>query len=144
VERALESGAAAERFARMVAALGGPRDLLDHPDRYLAAAPVQLPVTPAVAGIVARVDVRQIGLVVIALGGGRRRAEDVVDPAVGLGDMRGPGDAVGPDRPLAIVHARSMAEAIEAAAAIRAAVVVGDAPAGPAGPPVLQRIGPMG
>jgi thymidine phosphorylase len=144
VERALESGAAAERFARMVAALGGPRDLLDHPDRHLAAAPVQLPVTPAVAGVVTRVDVRQIGLVVIALGGGRRRAEDVVDPAVGLGDMRGPGDAVGPDRPLAVVHARSTAEAIEAAATIRAAVVVGDAPAGPAGPPVLQRIGPMG
>src|SRR6185295_9289816 len=82
VERALESGAAAERFARMVAALGGPRDLLERPDQHLPRAPVQLAVTPAVAGVVAQVDVRQIGLAVIALGGGRRQAWDTVDPAV--------------------------------------------------------------
>jgi thymidine phosphorylase len=81
---------------------------------------------------------------VIALGGGRRRASDLVDPAVGLADMQGPGESVGPDRPLGIVHARSMAEAMEAAATLRAAVVVRDGPAGPVGPPVLQRIGPMG
>jgi thymidine phosphorylase len=144
VERALESGAAAERFARMVAALGGPRDFLERPDQHLARAPVQLAVTPAVAGVVAQVDVRQIGLAVIALGGGRRRASDLVDPAVGLADMQGPGESVGPDRPLGIVHARSMTEAMEAAATLRAAVTVRDGPAGPVGPPVLQRIGPMG
>jgi len=144
VERALESGAAAERFARMVAALGGPRDFLERPDQYLARAPVQLAVTPAVAGVVAQVDVRQIGLAVIALGGGRRRASDLVDPAVGLADMQGPGESVGPDRPLGIVHARSMPDAMEPAATLRAAVVVRDGPAGPVGPPVLQRIGPMG
>ncbi len=144
VERALESGAAAERFARMVAALGGPRDLLERPDQHLPRAPVQLAVMPAVAGVVAQVDARQIGLAVIALGGGRRQASDTVDPAVGLADMQGPGDSVGPDRPLGIVHARSMAEATEAAATLRAAVVVRDGPAGPVGPPVLQRIGPMG
>jgi thymidine phosphorylase len=144
VERALESGTAAERFARMVAALGGPRDFLERPDQHLPRAPVQLAVTPAIAGVVAQVDARQIGLAVIALGGGRRQVSDTVDPAVGLADMRGPGDSVGPDRPLGIVHARSTAEALEAAATLRAAVVVRDGPAGPVGPPVLQRIGPMG
>jgi thymidine phosphorylase len=144
VEHALESGAAAERFARMVAALGGPRDLLERPDQLLPRAPVQMAVTPADAGVITQVDVRQVGLAVIALGGGRRRASDPVDPAVGLADMRGPGDPVGPDRPLGIVHARSTGEAMEAAAMLRAAVVVRDGPAGPAGPPVLQRIGPMG
>jgi thymidine phosphorylase len=143
VERALESGAAAERFARMVAALGGPRDLLERPDRHLPRAPVQLAVTPAVAGVVAHVDVRQIGLAVIALGGGRRHASDAVDSAVGLADVQGPGESVGPDRPLGIVHARSTVAAMEAAATLRAAVVVRDGPAGPVGPPVLQRIGPM-
>jgi thymidine phosphorylase len=143
VERAIESGAAAERFARMVAALGGPSDLVERPERHLPRAPVEHPVTPAVAGVIAQMDVRQIGLAVIALGGGRRQATDVVDPAVGIGDMRGPGDGVGPDRPIGIVHARSTAAAIEAVAAIRAAVVVREGPVGPPGPPVLQRIGPM-
>jgi thymidine phosphorylase len=142
VENALTSGAAAERFARMVAALGGPGDLLERPEGHLAAAPVRVPVTPERAGVVTRVDARMIGLVVVALGGGRRHAEDAVDPAVGLADMRGPGDPVGPDRPLAVVHARSKADATDAAAAVRAAMVVGDGPAGPVGSPVLQRIGP--
>lgn len=143
VERALTSGAAAERFARMVVALGGPGDLLERPDRYLAEAPVRLAVTPERAGVVTRVDARLIGLAVVTLGGGRR-AEDTVDPAVGLADVRSPGDPVGPDRPLAVVHARSTAEAADAAATVRKAVVVGDGPVGPVGSPVLQRIGETG
>jgi thymidine phosphorylase len=79
----------------------------------------------------------------VALGGGRRRAGDAVDSAVGLADVQGPGEPVGADRPLAVVHARSMADAAEAAAVVRLAVPVGDGPAGPPGPPVLRRIGPM-
>jgi thymidine phosphorylase len=141
VERALASGAAAERFARMVVALGGPADLLEQPDRRLLAAPVQLAVTPSRPGIVLRVDTRMLGLAVVTLGGGRQRAEDAVDLAVGLADLSGPGDAVGPDRPLAVVHARSTAEAADAAARVREAIVIGDGLAGPPGPPVLARIG---
>ncbi len=143
VERALESGAAAERFARMVVALGGPSDLLEHPDRHLELAPVRFPVVPDRDGVVLRVDARLLGLAVVALGGGRRRAGDAVDSAVGLADVQGPGEPVGADRPLAVVHARSMADAVEAAAVVRLAVPVGDGPAGPPGPPVLRRIGPM-
>jgi thymidine phosphorylase len=139
VERALASGAAAERFARMVAALGGPKDLLEHPDRYLPAAPVQRVVTPAAAGVVTAVDCRALGLLVLRLGGGRLRAEDAIDPAVGLADVCGVGDAVGPDRPLAVVHARSAADAETAATMLRQALVVGDT-AGPPGPPVLRRL----
>jgi hypothetical protein len=59
-----------------------------------------------------------------------------------LAGMRGLGDPVGPDQPLAVVHARSTAEAVEAAAGVREAMVVGEGPAVPVGPPVLQRIGP--
>jgi thymidine phosphorylase len=61
---------------------------------------------------------------------------------VGLADIHGPGERVSADRPLAVVHARSAADAETAAAALRAAVTVGDeAPPRP-GSPVLQRIGP--
>ena len=140
VDGALASGAATERFARMVAALGGPRDLVEHPDRYLRAAPVRFPVSPDRPGVIGRVDARAIGLVLVGLGGARRRAEDGIDPAVGLSDVRGPGDAVGPDRPIAIVHARSAAEAEGAAAAVRAAVVVGEGPPPKPVSPVLRRI----
>jgi len=138
-EQALDSGAAAERFGRMVAALGGPRDLVECPDRSLPEAPCRLAVVAERSGVVARVDARALGLLVVELGGGRRREADVIDPAVGLAEVRGVGAEVGPDRPLAVVHARSSSDAERAAARLRAAVTVGDEPASP-GPPVLQRL----
>ena len=140
VERALASGAAAERFARMVVALGGPPDLLERPDRHLPEAPVRLAVTPERAGVVTRMDARMLGLAVLALGGGRRRAEDDVDPAVGLTDVAGLGDAVRPDRPLAWVHARSRPDAEAAVVAVRGAMTLGEE-APTIVPPVLRRIG---
>ena len=140
VDEALASGRAAERFARMVAALGGPSDLVENTDRHLPRAAVEHAVAPKRAGVVAAVDARRLGLVVMALGGGRRSADDRIDPAVGLGDIRGVGESVGPDRPLCVVHARSEAAAADAADAVRAAMTVGDGPAEP-GPVVRQRIG---
>jgi thymidine phosphorylase len=142
VDKALASGAAAERFARMVKALGGPADLVEHPERYLARAPVELAVAPDVAGVITRIDARAVGLLVVALGGGRQAIEDPIDPAVGLADMRGAGERVSRDRPIAVIHARSPAAAAAAAAALRRAVSVGDEPASPAlAPPVLRRMG---
>jgi thymidine phosphorylase len=125
-EAALESGAAAERFAAMVAALGGPADLVEAPDRHLAVAPVTRAAAPERTGVVTGMDCRSVGLVVTGLGGNRRREDDVIDPAVGLSDVAPVGAEVGPDRPLAVVHARDEAAADEAVTALRAAVTVGD------------------
>jgi thymidine phosphorylase len=141
VARALASGAAAERFARMVDALGGQADVVEHPGRHLPRAPVEVPVAPARPGVITRVDARTVGLVVVGLGGGRHHQEDEIDLAVGLADVAGPGDRVGPDRPLAVVHARSAADAEAAAAALRVAVTVGDEPPAPGPSPVLRRVG---
>ena len=129
VDKALASGAAAERFARMVSALGGPRDLIE-----LAVAP------DGAGGFVSRVDARALGLLVVDLGGGRRRVEDAIDPSVGLADVRGVGDAVDRDRPIAIVHARSVADADRAAKRLREAVTVSDEPSAGSGPPILRRM----
>ena len=125
-EQALASGAAAERFAAMVAALGGPSDLLEAPEKHLAAAPVTRAAAPERPGTVTGMDCRAVGLVVTGLGGNRRREDDAIDPAVGLTEIAPVGAEVGPDRPLAVVHARSEDAADEAIAALRAAVTVGD------------------
>jgi thymidine phosphorylase len=140
VERALDSGAAAERFGAMVSALGGPSDFLEAPAGYLPTAAVKEEVLPLSPGTVAAVDVRSVGLAVVALGGGRVRETDPVDHAVGLTDVAAPGEAVGPgDRPLAVVHAADSDAADRAAAAIRAAYTLGDPPA-EAPPPVLETL----
>ncbi len=136
-EKALGDGAAAERFAKMVAALGGPADLLENPDAHLPAAPRIVAATPERGGVVQAIDVRAVGLAVVALGGGRRHEAEDVDHAVGLSEVAAPGERVGPaDRPLAIVHARTDAEAEAAVAALRAAFTVGDEP--PAETPAIR------
>ena len=76
------------------------------------------------------VAVRDVGLAVLELGGGRRREDDAIDHAVGLVDVAGLGEEVGPGgRPLAVVHARDAGAAERAAAQVRAAFAVGAAPA---------------
>ena len=126
-ERALDGGAAAERFAAMAAELGGPSDLLEAPERHLRAAPVVRAVEPGESGAVVAVDVRAVGLAVVGLGGGRARESDPVDHSVGFTEVAALGERVGPgERPLALVHARDDASADRAAGALRAAFVVGD------------------
>ena len=141
VERALACGTPVERFARMVVALGGPADLVDRPDRYLPAAPVRQAVVPAAAGVITHIDARALGLLLVELGGGRRRAEDAVDVRVGLADVRGVGDVVSKEQPLAVIHARTSAQADAAADALRRAVTVDEAATVVSTSPVLRRIG---
>lgn len=125
-DRALSTGAAAERFARMVVAQGGPADLLEHPDRHLPPAPVIRPI-PA-GGRVAAIDAEALGHAVVALGGGRLLAADRVDPRVGLSDLLKIGEEAGADRPLGFVHAASDAAAQAAIATVQAAYLMGDGP----------------
>lgn len=125
LEETLASGRAAETFSRMVAALGGPSDLVAQPERHLPAAPVIRPVLAPQAGRVAAIATRAVGVAVIGLGGGRTRPEDRIDHAVGIADLAPINAEVGPDRPLAVVHARGEAEAERAAADIVAAYRIG-------------------
>jgi thymidine phosphorylase len=137
-EKALDGGAAAERFGAMVAELGGPGDLLDAPDGHLPTAAVKVAVEPAEAGTVNRVDVRAVGLAVVALGGGRTREDDPVDHSVGLTEIAAPGEEVAPGgRPLAMVHAADDDAAARATEALRVAYVLNDE-APKEAPPVLE------
>jgi thymidine phosphorylase len=138
IEAVIASGQAAEVFARMVAALGGPADILERPEAHLAAPPIIRPVYPQEAGVVAAIDTRAVGVAVVELGGGRTRPQDAIDHAVGLTALAGLGEQVGADRPLALVHARDEAAFARAAARLMAAYRLGTAPA--TLPPVLERI----
>lgn len=124
VEDALNSGAAAECFARMVRALGGRGELIDKPERHLPRAPFEWPVDPSHAGMVAKIDARALGLAIVELGGGRRGAKDRVDYTVGLTEIAAIGEPVGSDRPLCIVHAPREDVARAAAERIRSAMRV--------------------
>ncbi len=139
MERAIASGAAAETFAKMVAALGGPADILTQPDKHLGRAAVMRPVLATGGGYVVGVDNRGLGLAVVSLGGGRTRAADAIDPVVGLTGLAGLGAQVVKGQPLAMVHARDEATAVAAEQAVLAAYRLGDQPAS-IGPLIAKRL----
>jgi thymidine phosphorylase len=124
---ALDSGRAAETFGRMVHALGGPSGFLEDCRAFLPKADVEIAVEADRGGYVAAIATRDIGIAVVGLGGGRRKPEDTVDHAVGITDLLPVGAEVARGDALALVRARSKADAEAAAAAIRAAYSLGDA-----------------
>jgi len=121
LQAGLDSGAAAEKFAQMVAALGGPADLLERPAAYLATAPVLLPIPAPRAGRLTGLRTRDIGLAVVELGGGRRQAGDVIDMRVGFSAFRHLGEELAAGEPIAFVHAADEAAAQRAIASVQQA-----------------------
>jgi thymidine phosphorylase len=134
----LASGAAAERFARMVASLGGPSDLLQRPEAHLAKAAVVVDVNASREGIVAAIDTRAVGYAIVRLGGGRAAPEQAVDHSVGFDRLLPLGTAVKQGEPIARVHARDPDDAAAASAALSAAFRIGDER--PHSPPLIERI----
>ena len=138
-EAALADGRAAETFARMVSALGGPHDFLEHSGRYLGHAPIVKPCTAGRSGHVVGMNAREVGITVVELGGGRRHADDAIDPSVGLTEFVEVGRQVQSGEPLCLVHAASEADADQAIALIRRAVRIEEA-APREIPAILERI----
>jgi thymidine phosphorylase len=125
----------------MVTAHGGPADYVKNTEMCLQKAAVELAVKATKDGFVTGVATRDIGLAVVSLGGGRTRPDDRIDHAVGLTGLLPIGAEVTPGEPLALVHARTEADAQAAAAAVRSAYTIG-ASKPPAEKTVLRRILP--
>jgi pyrimidine-nucleoside phosphorylase len=133
-----ESGSALERLARLVAAQGGDPAVCERPRAVLPAAPVIREVHARDAGWVTAIPARAVGELAGALGAGRARKEDAVDPAVGVELHVEVGDPVAPGDLLATVHARSDQDAEHAVERLSALIALGDHPEPPV--TILERI----
>lgn len=136
IRDSIASGAARERFFRWVAAQGGDATALERGEG-LARAPIQFEAKAEREGVVAAIDVREIGYAVNALGAGRAKLGDPVDPTVGFEIRARIGDRIRAGELLAVVHARTEDAARAAAARIRGAFRL-EEEAGSAGPLVLE------
>jgi pyrimidine-nucleoside phosphorylase len=125
--QALESGRAVERAEAMVQAQGGDPRVVTDP-ALLPRASVQTAVRAPRPGHVGAIDARAIGDLLVDMGAGRRRTEDVVDPAVGIRFLRKTGDAVREGETVAVVEARR--EAADWAVRAAAAYAIQDVPPG--------------
>ena len=115
IEREVEALTQEElaKFRAWIQAQGGDVRAVDDPT-LLPQAPLVMPVPAPRSGHVAGIDAREVGLTCVALGAGRERKGDPIDPAVGI--VLGPkvGDRVQAGETLFTVHARDR-DAAEAA-----------------------------
>ncbi|HTO72628.1 MAG TPA: thymidine phosphorylase, partial [Gemmatimonadales bacterium] len=128
LEGALASGRARELMARIIEAQGGNPGVIDDPGVLPQAAAVEIFDAPR-AGVVQGVEPRAIGEAVVAMGGGRRRLEDSIDPSVGFVITPRPGDRVAAGQPLASVFARDSNGIAVGMEALKAAIVIAEGPA---------------
>jgi pyrimidine-nucleoside phosphorylase len=119
---AWSDGTALDTLARMIAAQGGDGSVCESPQRVLPQAPVIRQITALQGGTVAALPARAVGELAAALGAGRSRPQDEVDPAVGIVVGVEVGDACEPGDVLATVHARTDDDAEATANAFRSLV----------------------
>ncbi len=139
VESVIHNGRAAGVFAKMVAALGGPKDLLENPDKYFPPAPVVQDIYANTDGVISGIDTKAIGLAVIVLGGGRKKPEDTIDSRVGFDHLATLGQSVGKGDVLARMHAADEDSAHGASKILEHAYSIGER--AETGPLIIERIG---
>ena len=125
MEVAISTGRAAEKLQRLIEAQGGDPRVVDDPSLLPQANEVELYTAPR-SGVVAHVEPRAVGRGIVALGGGRSRMNDAVDPTVGFVISARPGDYVKAGEPMATVFARNMAGVAAGMAALSEAIAIGD------------------
>jgi thymidine phosphorylase len=125
LERAIASGAAAEKFKEIIEAQGGNPAVVDDPALMPQAEAIEL-FRASRRGFVAQIEPRAVGRGIIALGGGRTTMEDALDPGVGFVITAKPGDWVEAGEPIASVFAKDEAGLRAGAAALREAIRIGD------------------
>ena len=123
----LVSGAAFERFQKMVALHGGDSKALTDYGR-LPVAELLEPLPAPDTGYVTAVNADQIGRAVILLGGGRSKTDDPIDHAVGIADLVKIGDRITRGEPLLTVHANDPQRRDAALEQLAAAVTVSSDP----------------
>ncbi len=137
IRTTLTDGSAADRFGRMVHALGGPVDFVERWRDRLPAARYVAEVPAGDTGYVSAMDGEALGLLVVHLGGGRSRQDDKIDASVGLSQIVQIGDVVSDDKPLALVHAANEEDVEPAIAAVRKAFTISRRK--PRVPPLVHR-----
>jgi pyrimidine-nucleoside phosphorylase len=134
----IASGAAVRVMERMVEAQGGDASVVAHPSK-LVIAPEVREIKSQRPGFVTGIDALAVGLTGVAMGAGRTRADQAVDPAVGIELDVAPGDAVQEGQVLARLFVRTQAAADAVEGRLAAAFEVGDAPPAAAGL-VIERL----
>lgn len=103
LKHAVTSGAALAKFREIVVAQGGNADAIDNPALLPQAARTVAILSPK-DGYITRVDAMGLALAALDLGAGRSRAEETIDPAVGISRLVKTGERISRNFPLCLLH----------------------------------------
>ena len=126
LRKVLDSGTALECFRQNVEAQGGDARVCDDPAKFLPLVSQTFKVESPRSGFITAIDTTEIGHAIAALGGGRVRIEDKIDPTVGLLAEKKLGDRVDDGETLGVVQSSDAGKAQEAVRRIQASYVVAE------------------
>lgn len=138
-QEALNSGRAADHFARMIYGLGGPAHILERADTILPSAPFSMSIQAESDGFLSHCNARNLGMALITLGGGRLHHTDTIDHSVGFNALLPLGTPVSRGQPIGFVHAATEDAALSAAHTMRSVYTISDEPKAD-GPLIWDRI----
>lgn len=122
----LADGSALERFRQNVSAQAGDTNVCDRPELLLSSEIGKFPVTAEGDGHVVEIDTLAIGNAVCEIGGGRTRADDKVDHAVGFESFARIGDRIENGDELGVIYVRSSEQAEQVRHRLTQAYKLGD------------------
>ena len=100
INTVINNGLAAEKFEMMVAALGGPKNILTSYEKDLANTSIKKDIFSIEGGWIEKIHTRELGLILIELGGGRKQVTDKINYGVGYDNVLNIGDEVNSSTPL--------------------------------------------
>ena len=110
INQVLNNGKAAEKFNKMVYALGGPIDFLEKYNSHLQSSSYVGEIKADKAGSIHSIETRKLGLILIELGGGRKQVHDKINYTVGYENVMSVGENVDTTTPLLKVHTSSQGD----------------------------------
>ena len=128
LRKMVSSGAAMESFRRNVEAQGGDPRVCDDPENILPLVKESFKVESPRPGFITKVNTAEIGHAIAAIGGGRVRIDDAIDPSVGFMAEARIGDQTVSDTLLGTVYGSEESKAREAVKRIQAAYEIEDQP----------------
>jgi len=128
LQKVVDSGAAMECFRKNIEAQSGDPRVCDDPDKILPLVKDSFKVESPRSGFITKVNTTEIGHAIAAIGGGRVRIDDTIDPSVGFIAEARIGDRISADKLLGTVYCRDGSKALEAVQRIQAAYEIGDQP----------------
>ncbi len=108
IHEVITNGFAAEKFEMMVAALGGPKNILSSYEKDLSNNSSPKDIFGQNSGWVKKIHTRELGLTLIELGGGRKQVTDKINYGVGYDNVCSVGDKIDSSRPLLTLYSNNM------------------------------------